>query len=291
MGQKYGADRIGLLSHNAGVITLAAGSRLTIAGQQYSLLANLTRTIATDVTTVAATPYYIYAVIQGIAVELRVSANVPSVGPAGFTNFKLVGSFLTAPGSGAFAAFNSPDFATGEVTQSNLSPVGMVVASALTQAQFQALNGPSWVLCAGQSVVGSAYAAVTGVTTTPDLRGRTIAGVDNMGGSAANRVTPGGSGITGTTLGAAGGAETHTLTTAQLAVHTHTQNTHGHTVAVYNDSAANGAVPGGRNPGAGVSGNPAVADTIATNQNAGSGSAHLNTQPTMMLNYFMKINY
>jgi microcystin-dependent protein len=43
-----------------------------------------------------------------------------------------------------------------------------------------------------------------------------LAGVDNMGGSAANRLTTGGSGIAGTTLGATGGAETETLTLAQL---------------------------------------------------------------------------
>jgi microcystin-dependent protein len=42
-----------------------------------------------------------------------------------------------------------------------------------------------------------------------------------MGGTAANRITAGGSGITGTALGAAGGAETHTLATSQIPVHTH----------------------------------------------------------------------
>lgn len=39
----------------------------------------------------------------------------------------------------------------------------------------------------------------------PDYRGRGFAGVDNMGGTAANRITAGGSGIAGTTLGATGG--------------------------------------------------------------------------------------
>lgn len=50
----------------------------------------------------------------------------------------------------------------------------------------------------------------------PDLRGRNWIGKDDMGGSAANRVTSGTSGITGTTLGATGGdqrthAHTHTM--------------------------------------------------------------------------------
>lgn len=47
--------------------------------------------------------------------------------------------------------------------------------------------------------------------TLPDLRGRVVAGKDNMGGSAANRLTSGASGVAGNTIGATGGAETHTL--------------------------------------------------------------------------------
>ena len=57
---------------------------------------------------------------------------------------------------------------------------------------------------------GYPYGSGDGSTTfnLPDLRGRGLFGKDDMGGSAANRITAGGSGITGTALGAAGGAET-----------------------------------------------------------------------------------
>lgn len=55
----------------------------------------------------------------------------------------------------------------------------------------------------------------------PDARGRVAAGKDDMGGAAAGRVTTGGSGINGAQLGATGGAETHTLTTAQMPSHAH----------------------------------------------------------------------
>ena len=74
------------------------------------------------------------------------------------------------------------------------------------------------------AAIGTTYGAGDGSTTfnLPDLRGRVAAGRDDMGGSAANRITNGGSGIVGTTLGAAGGAETHTLTTAQIPSHSHT---------------------------------------------------------------------
>jgi len=77
-----------------------------------------------------------------------------------------------------------------------------------------------WLLCSGQAVsrttyaalfalIGTTYGVGDGSTTfnLPDLRGRVVAGEDDMGGTAANRLTSGVSGITGTTLGAAGGDE------------------------------------------------------------------------------------
>jgi microcystin-dependent protein len=52
--------------------------------------------------------------------------------------------------------------------------------------------------------------------TLPDFRGRVLAAMDDMGNSAASRLTTAGSGIDGTTLGAAGGAETVTLAQSAL---------------------------------------------------------------------------
>ena len=58
------------------------------------------------------------------------------------------------------------------------------------------------------AVINTTYGAGDGSTTfnAPDLRGRVAAGKDN-GGAAVNRITNGGSGISGTALGAAGGTE------------------------------------------------------------------------------------
>lgn len=69
-----------------------------------------------------------------------------------------------------------------------------------------------------RAMIGDTFGAGDGSTTfnIPDLRGRVIAGLDNMGGSAANRITNAGSGIVGTTIGAAGGAETVALSLANL---------------------------------------------------------------------------
>jgi microcystin-dependent protein len=81
-----------------------------------------------------------------------------------------------------------------------------------------------------------------------------------MGGTAANRLTSAGSGVNGLSLGAVGGAETHTLTNAQLP-----------------------------NQAIGIGGNTiSRGSTVADLQVIGNSQAHNNTQPTIVLNYIIK---
>lgn len=123
-----------------------------------------------------------------------------------------------------------------------MCPVGML-------APFAGASAPDgWLLCAGQAVSRSTYAALFAVVSTtygsgdgsttfnlPDLRGRTAVGKDDMGGSAANRVTAGISGIAGITLGAVGGNENvhqhshaNTATFTGSAVNTTNESSHTH---------------------------------------------------------------
>ena len=115
----------------------------------------------------------------------------------------------------------------------------------------------------------------------PDLRGRVIAALDSMGGQVAGRLTNQSGGVHGTVLGAGGGLETHTLTEAQLAAHTHGAGSY--VINTGGDAAQNsssGAVfrqdLTRTTPVSGSSGS------------TGSGSAHNNVQPTLVLTYIIK---
>lgn len=180
--------------------------------------------------------------------------------------------------------------ATLLVSQTALSsafvpPAGSLIAYAGTSAPA------GWLLCAGQEVSRTTYAALDAVLTTtygaytngsggagtthfrlPDLRGRVPAGKDNMGGTAATRLTTAGSGVDGVTLGANGGTQSHALTESQMPSHTHSY--------VGGANAAGSGTVGA----AGQSANGYTMSTLS----AGSGQAHNNTQPTIVLNYLVK---
>lgn len=183
------------------------------------------------------------------------------------------------------------------------TPPGLVVPYA----------GPSapagWLLCYGQAVSRTTYAALfaaisttygAGDTSTtfnlPDLRGRVVAGQDDMGGTSANRLTNQSGGLDGDTLGDTGGSETHTLTEAQLAAHDHniTDPTHGHPGSTTTGDAIGSDGPDKIIGGGSVYNQPQGTVTIAaaatgiTVNNAGGGEAHNNVQPTIILNYLIK---
>ena len=47
--------------------------------------------------------------------------------------------------------------------------LGDIIPSGLTQTQFQSLRGNNWVLMNGQSITGSDFAVLTGITTLPNM--------------------------------------------------------------------------------------------------------------------------
>ncbi len=183
-------------------------------------------------------------------------------------------------------------------------PVGVILPYGGTAAP----NG--WFLCDGSTisragnsalfaVIGTTFGAGDGSTTfnLPDMGGRVPAGKE----ASATRLTSGGSGVDGATLGATGGSETHTLTEAELAVHTHPDTFSVGVPALNNGTnqvTSTSSFVGGAGGGATQAIAAGTGDnvTITANapsitgavQDAGSGAAHNNAQPTVILNYIIK---
>ena len=190
---------------------------------------------------------------------------------------------------------------------SSAVPVGSVIATAQTSGTeptgYKFCNGQdlnTHTFAALHAVISNTYggtaynAGVTdqsGVTTTfkvPDIRGRVIAGQDNMGGTTSqDRLTGLSGGIDGDTLGATGGLQTHTLTTAQLAAHTHSDGSY---VANSTRRVSSGNNTAGQNVNTvdGDAFTSVTLDVSGTSGSTGSGSAHNNVQPTIILNYMIK---
>jgi microcystin-dependent protein len=164
----------------------------------------------------------------------------------------------------------------GNVTQ---VPAGIISA-------FAGVNAPAgWLMCFGQAVSRTEYAGLfTALSTTygsgdgtttfniPDLRGRAIAGVDNMGGTDAGRLS------TSNTLGTASGSQT---------------NTHNHYQSIGNDGSVTYIGTYSNQPRSKV-----VTVNRATQFNTpASGAGRFDStddetidvmQPTIVLNYIIK---
>jgi len=127
-------------------------------------------------------------------------------------------------------------------------PIGAV-------SDYAGLTAPTgWLLAYGQAVsrttysglygvIGTTYGVGDGVTTfnLPDLRGRVVAGQDDMGGTSANRLIDAGSqSLNGDTMADTGGEEVHTMTSAELVAHTHDAGSYA--VGAHTHSAGSYAV-------------------------------------------------
>lgn len=227
--------------------------------------------------------------------------------------------------------------------------IAMFPGALLPYAGITEPAAQGWLLCDGRLLVRADYPALfAAIGTTyntggesgtqfriPDLRGRVIAGRDNMGGSAANRLnvtltgnttnanatisglsstaglsegmsvfgtgipagatiativsatsitisanaTANGTGVSlrfgvvdGASLGAVGGGQVHTLSTAQMPSHNHNTNV---SQGVATGSIA--AFTGGQFNTAGFN-----------TTNTGGGQAHPNVQPTLIANWLIK---
>lgn len=193
------------------------------------------------------------------------------------------------------------DAATVSQLTSSTFPVGCVMDFAGSSAP----NG--WLICGGQSLNRTTYAALFAVIGTtygsadgssfnlPDLRGRVTAGRDfSVSGSNASRLTSATMTPDGATLAATGGAQTQTLTEAQMPAHTHTGSTseagtHSHSYFSSGNTLVSegGTIPAG--PTADTTDAAGAHTHTMSLNNTGGGQAHPNVQPTMIMTKIIKV--
>lgn len=204
-----------------------------------------------------------------------------------------VGSAIVVPNGGLRYFFVSDT--TSGVQYAAAPASGTLVGEIKAYAGSSAPTG--WLLCYGQAISRTIYAALFAVISTnygtgdgsttfnvPDLRGRTIAGFDNMGGSDAGRLD------WANAIGTAGGEQYHTLITSEIPAHTHTDSGHTHPVGA-------GPVTGGAGlTSGGLYFNQTLINSLSQNtgigyaslQNTGGGGSHNNMQPSMLMNWILK---
>jgi microcystin-dependent protein len=204
----------------------------------------------------------------------------------------------TAMGAASSGA-NSDITSLSAVTSLSILPPGMLLDYAGGSAPM------GYLLCDGSAVSRTTYSALyaalggaasawgqgNGTTTfnVPDLRRKTTIG---SGGTAVSGPA--------NTVGATGGAETHTLSTAELAAHNHVINIsdpgHKHTVllavtpGVTSTTLGTNRGDGNNNNGFMETngGNPLGTGITATSNNNGSGTAHNNMPPSVVVTKIIK---
>ena len=207
-------------------------------------------------------------------------------------------------------AVTTAKVADGAITSAKLASGASFLSGMLMP--YAGASAPSgWLMAYGQAVsrttyadlfaaIGTTYGSGDGSTTfnLPDLRGRTIAGQDDMGGTSANRLTNQSGGLNGDTLGASGGSETHTLTDDEI------QHIHGFgewkgsnddyrliRTGVTWSGVGSYTMRGFNGEGGDDSVTDSTGDLTTTSvflNGSDTPSAHNNVQPTIILNYIIK---
>lgn len=221
-----------------------------------------------------------------------------------------VGTFTTTIAAPGVVTLASHGMITGDqvyLTTTGALPTGLTANTLyyvvsidastfnLATSRANAVAGTKITTTGTQSGVHTLYWCPNGLGdgsttfTLPDLRGRVIAGADAMGGTAAARLNLAQTQGTYGQVGASGGEQGHTQTIAEIATHTHIQDSHFHQQNIANTGGGGTGISGT----ASIQGNSGstqdTAGKVATNQNTGSSTAFNVVQPTVVLNYIIRI--
>ena len=232
------------------------------------------------------------ASIADNAITLALMAD-DSVGASELVDNSVGASALNISGNGTAGQVIASD-GDGSFSYSTLS-TGFVSGMLMPYAGTSAPSG--WLLCYGQAISRSTYSTLfSAISDTygvgdgsstfnlPDLRGRVVAGQDDMGGVSANNLTNQTGGLNGDTLGATGGAETHLNTSAQSGLPAHSHSATTTFTTVFGSNGSSGVLTdSNRQTSTGT-----ASTTIANASTQDASQAHNNVQPTIILNYIIK---
>lgn len=195
--------------------------------------------------------------------------------------------------------------ASSVATLAQAMPIGAVIDYA------GAVAPAGWVFCDGRAlsrttyvslfnILGTTYGAGDGFTfNVPDLRGRTVAGMDP--GNVTGRLNNSG-GMNGAMLGSAGGAQSQQLAISDLPSFTPsgtvgTSIAHNALSTVSVGATLVGLGPGGVNhtwmiiDGNTPSGASITAVSTFVGNQIGNNGFHNNVQPTFILNKIIRVSY
>ena len=162
---------------------------------------------------------------------------------------------------------------------------GSISPSDYVFADGSALNSVSDISLADLFIlIGTNYGG-TGASdfNVPDLRGRALMGLDNLGGVSASRMTN----VQADVLGGSGGVESVLLTAAQNGSHTHIGGAHTH---AYLKGDLTGALIGGAPVlrTASQTSTATSSDGAVATASSGNGDAHANDQPWLAISIIIK---
>lgn len=198
-------------------------------------------------------------------------------------------------------------YGTGSLTgfvRANGRTIGSATSSASERANsdcqnlFEYLWGEdeNLTVSTGRGVSANADWVANKNIALPDWRGRALAALDDMGNSAAGRLTSSYFGTSAIVLGAAGGSESCTLTQAHLPdvtlETTITDPGHAHSIDVGSSGGGSTQVTQGVNGvSATVTGpvNSAETGITAETDLGGSGTAHAVASPMMLATVYLKL--
>ena len=164
-------------------------------------------------------------------------------------------------------------------------------ANSDTQALFEYLwnTDVNLTVSSGRGATSIADWSANKTIALPDWRGRALAALDDMGNSAAGRLTATYFGTAATVLGAAGGSESQTLTAAQIPAHTHpiTDPGHTHSAPVFIGNTSTPAAGNASPTSVGLTGSQVTGITV--NANTGGGGAHPIASPMLLATVYCKL--